>query len=111
LNSRDSFPGRKFENLSPTSCRPGTIVSLSTISFDVHVKVAEEINLEMCSYEQLSEVQMLCDLDLDLGSSQGHINIYSICRTTRMPNRVTVASRTTEIWPFEFRQISTLDKV
>jgi len=35
----------------------------------------------------------------------------SICRTTRKPNRVTVASRTTEIWPFEFRQLSTLDKV
>jgi len=99
------------KNLAPTSCRPGAIVSLSTISFDVHAKVAEEINLEMCSYEQLSEVQMLCDLDLDLGSSQCHVNIYSICRTTRMPNRVTVASRTTEIWPFEFRQISTLDKV
>jgi len=92
-----------------TSCRPGGIVSLSTINFDVHAKVAEEINLEMCSYEQLSEVQML--RDLDLGSSQGHVNIYSICRTTRMPNRVTVASRTTEIWPFEFCQIPTLDKV
>jgi len=109
LNSRDSFPGRKFKNLARTSCRPGAIVSLSTTSFDVHAKVAEEINLEMCSYEQLSEVQML--RDLDLGSSQGHVNIYSICRTTRKPNRVTVASRTTEIRPFEFRQISTLDKV
>jgi len=77
----------------------------------VHVKVAEEINLEICSYEQLSEVQMRRDLDLDLEASQGHVNIYSICRTTRKPNRVTVASRTTEIWPFELRQISTLVKV
>jgi len=111
LNSCDSFPGRKFENLALTSCRPGAIVSLPTISFDVHAKMAEEINPEMCSYEELSEVQMLCDLDLDLGSSQGHVNVHSICRTTHMPNRVTVASRTTEIWPFEFRQISTLDKV
>jgi len=111
LNSRDRFPGRKFENLAPTSCRPGTIVSLSTIRFELHAKTAEEINLEMCSYEQLSEVQMLRDLDLDIGSSQGHVNIYSICRTTHMPNHVTVASRTTEIWPFEFCQISTLDKV
>jgi len=111
LNCHDSFPGRKFENLAPTSCRPGTIVSPSTISFDVHAKVAEEINLEMCSYAQLSEVQMLRDLDLDLGSSQSHVNIHSTCRTTRMPNRVTVASRTTEIWPFVFHQISTSDKV
>jgi len=76
----------------------------------VHAKVAEEIDLEMCSYEQLSEVQMLRVLDLDLGSSQGHVNIHSTCRTTCMRNRVTVASRTSEIWPFEFRQISTLDK-
>jgi len=110
-NSRDSFPGWKFENRAPTSCRPGAIVSLSSISFDVHAKVAEEIDLEMCSYEQLSEVQMLHDLDLDLGSSQGDVNIHSICSTTRMPNQVTVASRNTEIWPFEFRQILTLDKV
>jgi len=55
------------------------VVSLSTISFDVHAKVAEEIDLEMCSYGQLSEVQMVCDLDLDLdlGSGQGHVNIHS----------------------------------
>ena len=28
-----------------------------------------------------------------------------------MPNHLTVASRTTEIWPFEFREISTFRKV
>jgi len=105
LNSRDSFHRRNFENRAPTSWRPGAIVSLSTISFDVHAKVAEEIDLGMCSYEQLSEVQMLRDLDLDLGSSQGHANIHSICRTTRMPNCVTVASHITEIWPFHSSNI------
>jgi len=36
--------------------------------------VAEEIDVEMCSYGQLSEVQMFRDLDLDFGSGQGHIN-------------------------------------
>jgi len=77
----------------------------------MHAKMAEEINLEMCSYGQLSEVQMVCDLDLDLASDQGHVNIYSTCRTTCASNHVTVASRTTEIWPFEFRQISTMDEV
>ena len=111
MKSRDSLPGWKFENLAPTGCRPGAIVSLSTISFDVHAKVAEELNLEMCSYEVLSEVQMLRDLDLDLGSSKGHINIYSICRTTSMPNGVTVALRSTEIWPLEFREISTFGEI
>jgi len=109
LNSCDSFRGRKFENRTPTSCRPCAVVSLSTISFDVHAKVAEEIDLEMCSYEQLSEVQMVCDLDL--GSGQGHVNINSTCTTIRILNHVTVASRTTEIWPFEFRQISILNEV
>jgi len=82
---------------------------MSTISFELHAKVAEEIDLEMCSYGQLSEVQMV--RDVDLGSDQGHINIHSTCRTTSLPNRVTVASRTTEIWPFEFREISTIGEV
>jgi len=48
---------------------------------------------------------------LDLGSGQGHINIHSTCRTTCRSNHVTVALRSTEIWPFEFRQISILDEV
>ena len=90
LNSRDSFPGRKFENRTSTSCRPRAAVSLSTISFDVHTKVAEEIDLEMCSYGQLSDVQMVYDLDLDLGSSQGHISMHGTCSTTSTPNDLTV---------------------
>ena len=73
--------------------------------------MAEEIDVEICSYGQLSEVQMVRDLDLDLGSGQGHANIHSMCRTTCMLNHVTVVSRTTEIWPFEFRQILILDEV
>jgi len=54
---------------------------------------------------------MVCDLDLDLGSGQGHTNIHSTRRNTCVLNHVTVASRTTEIWPFEFRQISIFDEV
>jgi len=53
------------------------------------MKVTEEIDLEMCSYGQLSEVQML--RDLDLGSGLGHTNINSTCRTTSEHNIVTVA--------------------
>ena len=73
--------------------------------------MAEEIDLEMCSYGQLSEVQMLRDLDLDLGSGQGHIIVHSTSRTTSVPNDVTVASRITEISPFEFCEISTFGEV
>jgi len=68
----DSFPRRKFENRAAIGCRQGSILLLPTISFELHAKMAEEIDLEMCSYGQLSEVQMLYDLDLDLGSVQGH---------------------------------------
>ena len=111
LNSRDSFPRWKFKNRAPTSCSPGSILWPPAISFELHAKTAEEIDLEMCSYGQLSDVQMVCDLDLDLGSRQGHVNVHSTYRTICMVNHVTVASRTTEIWPFEFRQISILDEV
>jgi len=54
---------------------------------------------------------MLRDLDLDLGSGQGQINIQSMYRTISVPNHVTVASRTTEIWPFEFHEMSTFGEV
>jgi len=45
---------------------------MSSVSFELHAKVAEEIDLETCSYGQWSEVQMVRDLDLDPGSGQGH---------------------------------------
>jgi len=100
LNSSDTFPRRKFENWPPRSCRPGLILSTSTVSFELHVKVAE-IYVEMYIYGQLSEVQMV--RDLDLGPGQGHINIHITCRTTCRPNHVIVPLRSTEIWPFECR--------
>jgi len=61
------------------------------IYFKLHEKVAEEIDLEMCRYEQLSEIQLLRDLDFDLGSGQVHINIHSTRKTSIVPNRVIVA--------------------
>jgi len=109
LNSRDSFPKSKVENPAQTSCSPGPILSLTNISFELYVKMVEEIDPELCNYGQLSKVQMLRDLDLGLG--QGHANIHSTCRTTSIPKHVTVASRTTEIWPFEFREIWTYGEV
>ena len=75
------------------------------------MKVAEEIDVETCSNGQLSEVQMVSDLDLDLGSGQGHVYIHSTYRTTRMPNHVTVVLCSTEIWQFEFRKLSTFGEV
>jgi len=99
LNSHDSFPRRKFENWAPTSCRLGPIPSMSTITFELHAKVAE-IDPEMCSYGQLSEVQMDSDLYLTLdrvkiASTYRLCNIHTTCRTTSVAKHVTVASRTT----------------
>jgi len=73
--------------------------------------VAEETHLEMCSYGQMSEVQKPRDLDLDLGSNQGHISMQNASSITNVTNHVTVASRSAEIWPFEFREISTFREV
>ena len=112
MNSHDSFLRWKFKNRAPTSCSPGPMLwPPTTISFELHAEMAEEIDLEMYSYGQLSEVQMFRDLDFEIGSSQRHITIHSTCSTISLPNHVTVASRATEIWPFEFRHISILDKV
>jgi len=52
-----------------------------------------------------------CDLDLDLGSGQGHISMHNTCSTTSVPNRVTVASRCCKILPFGFCEISTFGEV
>ena len=104
-----AFLDGNSKNRAPTSCSPGPMLWPPTISFELNVEMAEEIDLEMCNYGQLLEVQML--RDLDLGSGQGHVNIHSTCRTKCMLNHVTLASRTTEIWPFEFRQILILDEV
>ena len=106
-----AFLERKVENRTQTSCRSGPILSLSTISFELYAKVAEETDVEVCNYGQFLEVQMLRDLDLDLGSAQGHVNIHRTCSTSCTLNHVTVAKRSTEIWPFEFRQILILDEV
>jgi len=111
MNCSATFPRKKFENRATIGCRPGPILSTSSISFELHAKVVEEIDLETCSYGQLSEVQMVRDLDFDPGSGQGHVNIHSTCRATCMPNHVTVALSNTEIWPFEFREISTFGEV
>ena len=45
--------------------------------------------------------------DLDLLSAQGRISMHKTYRTTSVPDHVTVASSSTEIWPFEIRVIST----
>ena len=73
--------------------------------------MAEKIDVEMCIYGQLLEVQKPRDLDLDLGLGEGHISMHNTCTATSVPNCVTVASRSSETWPFEFRKISIFGEV
>ena len=64
LNSRDSFPGRKFKNRAPTSCSPGPILWPPTISFEIHAEMAEEIDLEKCTFRNFgSSVTLTLTLD------------------------------------------------
>jgi len=53
------FLRRKFENLALASCRTCPILSPPAVSFELHAKVAEEIDLEKV---QFSEIQKLRDL-------------------------------------------------
>ena len=64
LNSRDSFPGRKFKNRAPTSCSPGPVLSSPIITFELHAKTAEEIDLEKCTFRNFgSSVTLTLTLD------------------------------------------------
>ena len=70
--------------------------------------MAEEIDLEKCTFRKFgSSVTLTLTLD--------RVKVMStdtmLCRSTCMLNHVTVMSRITEIWPFEFRQILILDEV
>ena len=50
LNFCDSFLRRKLENRAPESCRLVLILSSPITSFELHAKMAEEIDLEKCKF-------------------------------------------------------------
>jgi len=50
LKSHDSFLKRKFENWALTSCRLGPVLSRSTIKFELHAEIVEEIDLQKCNF-------------------------------------------------------------
>jgi len=58
---------------------------------------------------QFAEIQQVSDVHL--GSGQGHISMRNTYRTTSLPDRVTLASSSMEIWPFEICVISTFREV
>jgi len=45
--------------------------------FELHAEMAEEIDLEKCNFRQFLELQKPGDVDLDLGSGQGHIGMHN----------------------------------
>jgi len=94
LNFRDSYPRRKCENRAPISCRPDPMLLSATISFELHSKMAEKIDLEICSYGQYSKVQKLRDLDLYLGSGQGQTGGHIRSRSIHTPNWIEIGKKT-----------------
>ena len=64
LNSRDSFPKGNLKNRAPTSCSPGNILSPPTVTFQLHAKTLEEIDLEECTFRYFrSSVTLTLTLD------------------------------------------------
>jgi len=52
----------KFKNRAPTSCSPGPILWPPTISFELHAEMAEEIDLEKCTFHNFgSSVTLTLD--------------------------------------------------
>ena len=49
--------------------------------------------------------------DLDLGWGKGHSYQHTQYMWDYEPSHVTAASHSTEIWPFEFREILTIGEV
>ena len=106
MNSHDSFLKRKFENAALTSCRLGPVLSCSTTAFELHAEMAEEIDLEKSDFWNFrSPVTLTLTLD------RSKVTSACTCTATNVPDHVTVATRNTEIWPFEIRVISTFRKV
>ena len=62
LNSRDSFPRWKFKNRAPKGC--SHTLWPPTISFELHAEMAEEIDLEKCTFRNFgSSVTLTLTLD------------------------------------------------
>jgi len=74
LNSRDSFPRRKFKNRTPISCSPGPVLSPPTINFELHAKTAEEIDLEKCTFCNFGS-----SVTLTLTSDRVEVTLVYIC--------------------------------
>jgi len=66
MNSRDSLPRRKFKNRAQTRCSPGPILWPPTISFELHAKTAEDIDLEKCNFRNFGS-----SVTFILGSGRG----------------------------------------
>ena len=74
LNSRDSFPRWKFKNRAPTSCSQGPILWPPAISFELHAEMAEEIDLEKCTFRNFGR-----SVTLTLTLDRVEVTLVRIC--------------------------------
>jgi len=93
LKSRDSLLRRKFKNRMPTSCRLCSILSQSTISFELYAKMAEETDLEKCNFWNFrSSVTLTLTLD------QVAVILACICGRGQPTHQIRSKSKKTFLW-------------
>jgi len=72
LNSRDSFPRRKFKNRAQANCSPGPILLPPAMSFELHAKTVEEIDQEKCNFRNFGS-------SLTLSLERVEVTLVHIC--------------------------------
>jgi len=75
------------KEIQKSDCRLGTILSQSTISFEFHVKMAEEIDLEKCNFRNF---RSSVTLTLTLDHVVSHIGVHIQLRSTYKPTYIEI---------------------
>ena len=82
MNFHDSFPRQKFKNRAPTNYSPGPILWPPIISFELHAKMAEEIDVEKCTFRNFgSSVTLTLTLEI---RSRSHWCAYVVYPHTKL---------------------------
>ena len=95
LNSRDSFPRWKFKNQAPISCSPGPILWQPTISFELHGEMAEEIDLEKCTFRNFGS-----SVTLTLTLNRVEVTLVRICGGGLPTHQIRWKSEKNFLWTY-----------
>jgi len=95
LNSHDSFSRWKFKNRAPTSCSPGRILWPITIIFELHAEMAEEIDLEKCTFRNFG-----CSVTLTLTLDRVEVILLRICGRGLPTHQIRWKSKKNFLWTY-----------